>query len=214
MTPSPSSPARLVLVRHAETVGNREQKWTGWSHTPVSEVGREQIRRTAASLARESYEYCALYSSPLKRAWETAEPIGKAVGRRPIGVEALKEMHFGELESVQSDRFAADYPEIYRQWQRRTDESFGWPGGETRRAFRQRVADALEQLSADHQGETILVVTHSGVIRMALAHFVPQQYKEWWQLRIGNCSLTHLLLGQAVAEVPIVNDVTHLQSVS
>jgi broad specificity phosphatase PhoE len=214
MTPSPGSPARLVLVRHAETVGNRRQQWTGWSHTPVSELGREQIRRTAARLARESSEYCALYSSPLERAWQTAEPIGKAVGRRPIRVEALKEMHFGDLESIQSDRFAADHPEVYRQWQRRTDESFGWPGGETRRAFRQRVTDALAQLVADHPEETILIVTHSGVIRMALAHFVPQQFNEWWRVRIGNCSLTHLVLGQAVVEVPVLNDVSHLQSVS
>jgi probable phosphoglycerate mutase len=213
MIPSPSSPTRLVLVRHAETVGNRQQQWTGWSHTPVSELGQEQIQRTAARLAREPYEYGALYSSPLERAWQTAEPIGEAVGQRPIGLEALKEMHFGELESIQSDRFATDHPKIYRQWQRRADESFGWPGGETRRAFRQRVADALERLSADHSGETILVVTHSGVIRMALAHFVPQQYTEWWLVRIGNCSLTHLVFGEAVVDVPILNDVTHLQPV-
>jgi broad specificity phosphatase PhoE len=203
-----------VLIRHAETVGNRQQQWTGWSHTPVSELGHEQIRRTAARLAREPYDTCAVYSSPLERAWETAEPIGEAVGRQPIRVEALKEMHFGDLESIHGDRFATDHPEIYRRWQRRTDESFGWPGGETRRAFRERVAGALERLSADHAGETALVVTHSGVIRMALAHFVPQEYAEWWRLRIENCSLTHLVFDRAGVEVPILNDVTHLQSIS
>jgi broad specificity phosphatase PhoE len=214
MTPSLSPPARLVLIRHAETVGNLQQRWTGWSHTPVSELGHEQIRRTAARLAEEPCDYAALYSSPLERAWETAGPIGRAVGRQPIRVEALKEMHFGELESIQSDEFASEHPEIYRQWQRRTDDSFGWPGGETRQAFRQRVADGLGRLAADHSGEMILIVTHSGVIRMALAHFVPQQYSEWWQVRLGNCSLTHLVLGGAVAEVPVLNDMAHLQTIS
>ena len=214
MTPDPSSPVRLVLVRHAETVGNRQQRWTGWSHTPVSELGHEQIRRTAARLAQEQDEFGALYSSPLDRAWQTAGQIGKAICRPPTPLAALKEMHFGELEAIQSERFATDHPEIYQRWQQWTDESFGWPGGETRRAFRTRVANALEQLAADHPGGTILIVTHSGVIRMALAHFGPHQYAEWWQLRVGNCSLTHLVLGQAVVEVPILNDTTHLKSIS
>jgi broad specificity phosphatase PhoE len=214
MTPNPSLPTRLVLVRHAETMGNRQQRWTGWSHTPVSELGREQIRRTAVRLAQESCDYGALYTSPLERAWETAEPIGAAIGRRPVPVESLKEMHFGELESIESDRFATDHPELPLPVNLRMVESFGWPGGETRRAFRLRVAGTLERLSADHPGETILIVTHSGVIRMALAHFVPHQYNEWWQVRVGNCSLTHLLLGQAVVEVPVINDVAHLISIS
>jgi broad specificity phosphatase PhoE len=155
-----------------------------------------------------------LYSSPLERAWQTAEPIGEAIHRPPVPMEALKEMHFGELESIQTEQFATEYPELYQQWQRRTDESFGWPGGETRRAFRRRVADAFGRLSADHPGETVLVITHSGVIRMALAHFVPQEYGDWWRVRIGNCSLTHLVLGGSDSEVPVVNDIDHLQSLT
>jgi probable phosphoglycerate mutase len=180
----------------------------------VSERGHEQIRRTALRLARERDEFAGLYSSPLERACQTAEPIGRAIGRPPRAVESLKEMHFGELESIRSDRFAVDHPEVYRQWQHRTDESFGWPGGETRRAFRQRVAETLGRLSDEHAGETILIVTHSGVIRMALAHFVPHQYSEWWQVRIANCGLTHLLLGQSEAEVAILNDISHLESIN
>jgi broad specificity phosphatase PhoE len=213
MTTGPSTPTCLVLIRHAETVGNLRQLWTGWSHTPVSELGRQQIRRTAARLAHQPSEFGALYSSPLQRAWQTAEPIGEAIHRQPVPMESLKEMHFGELESIQTEQFAAEYPELYRQWQRRTDESFGWPGGETRRAFRRRVADAFDRLSADHPGETVLVVTHSGVIRMALAHFVPHEYGDWWRVRIANCSLTHLVLGES-AEVPIINDIDHLQSLT
>jgi broad specificity phosphatase PhoE len=214
MTRSLDAPTRLVLVRHAETIGNRQQLWTGWSHTPVSELGYQQIRDTAARLAQERTEFVCLYSSPLRRAYQTAEAIGEAIGRRPVSVESLKEMHFGELESIRSERFAADHPEVYRQWQHRTDESFGWPGGETRRAFRQRVADTMIRLSIEHEGQTILIVTHSGVIRMALAHFLPHRYGEWWRVRIGNCSLTHLVLDAQGARVPILDDVTHLESIN
>ena len=214
MTASPNISTRLVLIRHAETVGNLRHQWTGWSHTPVSELGRQQIGRTATRLAQEPSEFGALYSSPLERAWQTAESIGAAIRRSPVAMESLKEMHFGELESIQTDEFATEHPELYDRWQRRTDESFGWPGGETRRAFRRRVADALGQIAADHPGETVLVITHSGVIRMALAHFVPHEYGDWWRVRIGNCSLTHLVFAGSAAEVPVINDIDHLQSLT
>lgn len=203
--------ARLVLVRHGETVGNREKLWTGWTDTPLSEAGRRQVQRTADWLVEHPLQPKVLYSSPIGRAWTTATVIGQAIGLSPIAHDALKEMHFGELEAIRSEHFESDHPLIYSRWRDRTDESFGWPGGETRRAFRTRVAGVMEQLAAQHAGETILLVVHSGVIRMALAHLAPDPFVEWWRYSPENCSLTHLLLGSnGRAEVPMFNQITHL----
>ncbi len=211
MSPDSPVPARLVLVRHGETVGNRENLWTGWSETPLTDLGRRQAESAASRLRSEPWEITALYSSPLGRAWHTALTIGQALGLWPMPSDALREMHFGELENINSKRFPEEYPAVYAQWSQRTDESFGWPGGETRWAFRQRVAQALTELAAAHPGNTILLVTHSGVIRMALAHFVPQDFGEWWRVKAENCSLTHLLLnGRGRATVPVFNDFNHL----
>lgn len=213
MTLSSDTPTRLVLIRHGETVGNQQQLWTGWSDTPLSETGRAQIRQTAAWLERDSLNPVALYTSPVGRAQQTADPCGQALRLDPIPDESLKEMHFGELEAIRGDYFATDHPEIHARWRHRKDESFGWPGGETRREFRARTAGALERLASVHPGQTILLVTHSGFIRMALAHFAPQQFEDWWLVQLRNCSLTHLLLNRAGrVQIPIFNDITHLDS--
>ena len=211
MTRIPESPTRLVLIRHGETVGNRRQLWTGWSDTSLSETGRDQVRRMAARLERDSLGAAALYSSPIGRARKTAASISQATRLPLILDDALKEMHFGELEAIRSEHFATDHPEIYARWRNREDESFGWPGGETRREFRHRAVGAIERLAAAHPGQTILLVTHSGFIRMALAHFAPRQFGEWWRVKMDNCSLTHLVLdGDGATQVSVFNDIAHI----
>ncbi len=213
MTPNPDPDdfARLVLLRHGETVGNQQQLWTGWTDTPLSERGREQVQHTAEWAARNGQQFVALYSSPIGRAKQTAQAVGKAIGLNPVLDDALKEMHFGDLETIHSERFPVEYPKLFSRWQNRTDESFGWPGGETRRAFRYRVGQAMLRLATLYRGEAVLVVTHSGVIRMALAHLQPARFGEWWKVELGNCGFTHLQLNpNGTARVPILNDVGHL----
>ena len=203
----------MVLIRHGETVGNLEGLWTGWTDTPLSDAGRDQVRRTAERLEGNVLSAVALYTSPIGRAQQTADSIGRAVRLDPIPDESLKEMHFGDLEALDGGRFAADHPEIYARWRNRQDETFAWPGGEARHEFRTRTAGALERLAATHRGQTVLVVTHSGVIRMALAHLEPGRFGEWWHVPVDNCGLTHLVMDRAgTAQVPVFNDVAHLDN--
>jgi broad specificity phosphatase PhoE len=209
--PNPDGSTRLVLIRHAETVGNQQGLWTGWSDTPLNDAGWDQVRRTADRLERDPLDAVALYTSPIGRAQQTAGEIGRAVGLCPIPDESLKEMHFGDLESIRHEHLASDHPQIYAHWRDRTDETFRWPGGESRREFRDRTVRGLKRLAVAHPGHTILLVTHSGFIRMALAHFEPHQFAEWWHVKPHNCGLTQLLIGPAgEAQVPVFNDISHL----
>ena len=125
MKPNSGSPARLVLIRHGETVGNRQNLWTGWTDTPLSEAGWAQVRRTARRLEGDPLNAVALYTSPIGRAQGTADIIGRALDLSPISDEALKEMHFGDLEAIDGARFADEHPELYAHWRDRLDESFG-----------------------------------------------------------------------------------------
>lgn len=213
--PNTGRPARLVLIRHGETVGNRLNLWTGWTDTPLSKTGWDQVRRTAQRLENNPLNAVALYTSPIGRAQGTADIIGRALNLSPISDDALKEMHFGDMEAIDGDSFADEYPELYARWRDRLDESFAWPGGEARHEFRARTAGALKRLAAEHWGQTILLVTHSGFIRMALAHLDPERFREWWLVRLDNCGLTHLVMdSDGTTEVPIFNDVAYLDGKS
>ena len=68
----------LHLVRHGETEWNRDGRIQGWADTPLSERGHEQARELAATLGERSIG--AIYSSDLRRAYETAEPLAQRVG--------------------------------------------------------------------------------------------------------------------------------------
>ena len=99
---------RLLLVRHGETDWNAAGRIQGCTDTPLNARGRAQAAALAEKL-RSSERAEALYTSPLRRAAETAEIIGSALGLRPEPVEALREISFGVWEGC-------SWAEIQRRW--------------------------------------------------------------------------------------------------
>ncbi|MFQ5879528.1 MAG: histidine phosphatase family protein, partial [Dehalococcoidia bacterium] len=84
---------RLILVRHGESVGNAERRLQGQGDFPLTELGREQSRRLGRYLAREGVN--AVYGSTIRRAWETAEAVGEALGLAPQPLPGVEEYDFG-----------------------------------------------------------------------------------------------------------------------
>ena len=83
----------ILLVRHGETEWNRESRFQGHADPPLNELGREQAAELATALAGE--ELAAVYSSPLKRALETAQAVAEPHGLSAIPVESLREVDVG-----------------------------------------------------------------------------------------------------------------------
>src|SRR3982751_2687844 len=96
----------LHLVRHGETNWNRDGRIQGWSDVPLSDVGREQARELAADLAERPIG--AIYSSDLRRAFETAEPLAQRRGLPIRSSPALRERNFGANEGRTSAEVAAE----------------------------------------------------------------------------------------------------------
>lgn len=151
----------LYLVRHGETDWNRARRIQGSTDIPLNETGREQARAAGRLLARRKWD--AVYASPLSRAFETAAIIAREVGAdTPVAVEALVERHYGEAEGLEdielNRRFPGDTPV---------------PGRETRTAVVERVIPALIELAEQHPEQSIIVVSHGGVIRSVLGAVDP-----------------------------------------
>lgn len=154
---------RILLARHGETEWNRLGRWQGQADPPLNDLGRRQAERLAAQLAGEGID--AVYSSDLRRASETARIVadrfGLAVRERP----ALREIDVGSWSGLTRDELRERFPEGYARW--RAGEI--GHDGETHEALTRRVVAAVESIADDHQGATVLVVSHGGAIR-ALRH--------------------------------------------
>ncbi len=153
----------LVLIRHGETDMNRELRFQGQVNVGLNEVGREQARRLAARLASERAD--AVYVSDLLRARQTAEPIAGELALLPVADTGLREQHFGLVDGMRVDDIQREHPLAWAGWLR-FDEDFAMPEGESTRVFHARVMAAVQRVVAAHPEQTVLVVTHGGVLDM------------------------------------------------
>src|SRR3970040_1630843 len=101
--------AKLVLVRHGQSLWNLEDRFTGWVDVPLTDLGREEARRAATRLGDIRFEIA--YTSALSRAQETLEIILQVAGQRPpvIRDQALNERHYGDLQGLNKKKTAEKY---------------------------------------------------------------------------------------------------------
>jgi len=201
---------QLILMRHGQSVLNEQGKWGGWSSGELTPLGRAQAEAVARRLAESGESIAALYSSPLRRAWNTAEIVGQALDAQPIAHEGLREINFGLVDGLSIEEFRAAFPEHFARWLDKSDMSFVWPGGERRADFFRRAGRAAEEIAARHPGTTVITVAHGGTIRSILAHFLPAEFGDWWSYDLENCALTRLEVDGRGARLLVLNDAAHL----
>lgn len=149
---------QLVLIRHGETDGQSSSRFHGSGDVDLSDLGRVQMRRIAATLACPPQ---LVVASPLRRSWRAA-----AIASRGAGVVLepdFREIHFGRWEGLTKEEIRAHDPVLFEDWEKRSP-GFEFPGGEPRAAFRERVQRGLDLLLAADAHDALLVL-HKGVIR-------------------------------------------------
>jgi broad specificity phosphatase PhoE len=151
--------ARLILIRHGESVANAQRRFTWGPHEPLSRRGRDEaVARARAILAR--FDPVALYASPFVRALETARLVGRVLALEPIAVDALREQDFGAWRGGPYELLERD------DLERTPAERWRWrpPGGESLEEVLRRAGPALDALAERHAGEEVVVVSHGGVM--------------------------------------------------
>lgn len=203
---------RVFLIRHGESTTNRQGVISGWSTDSVlTELGQRQAALTAARLGKLSID--ALYASPLPRAWETAEIIGRALRLRPIPVDDLREINVG----TEVGRPLVDLTSLYPQLQSQFDETglhIPWPEGESQAQLRGRALRAVDKIVRDHPDETVAAVAHGGPLAWITTTLIGDGAATFRDWRHQNCAITELLVSPAgdeiTAELVGFNDCRHL----
>jgi broad specificity phosphatase PhoE len=161
---APDQTGRLILVRHGESEGNRDRRFTHSTEVPLTDNGRAQARAAATRLqARWSPQ--RVIASPFARARETGAVIAATLGV-PMEIDAeLREQNLGLLAGQPYDVVRNDPTfDLARPWEWRP------PGGESLVDVAARVSSALDRLARAHAGREIVLVTHAGVIQAVWAY--------------------------------------------
>ena len=163
------APTRLLLLRHGQTELSVERRYSGRGNPPLTELGRRQADAAAAYLGGRG-GIAAVVSSPLQRAYDTAQAAGKALGLDVVVDDDLIETDFGDWEGLTFTEAADTDPDLHRRWLR--DTTVTPPGGESFDAVHNRVRRARARIITEYGGSTVLVVSHvtpiKTLLRMAL----------------------------------------------
>jgi 2,3-bisphosphoglycerate-dependent phosphoglycerate mutase len=151
----------IILIRHGETLWNRERRMQGHTDTPLSEAGRAQAAALGARLAGGAF--AVIYSSDLARAWDTAGAIAQRTGHEIVAEPRLRERRFGIFEGLTYDEMKERHPEEWGRFQTR-DPDYAIPGGESARDFHARSLACLTEIAERHPGAELAVVTHGLVL--------------------------------------------------
>lgn len=175
----------IVLVRHGETVFNRERKLLGRYDPPLTERGEAQIAALARTIAR--LDPTAVVTSPMTRTRVTADAIGAAAGLAVETDERLVEIDYGEYDGVALDDLPADVLRAMRD-----DPDFTPPGGESMRLVMQRMADWCQEHVATGEDRVVVAVSHVSPIKAAVAWTLGVEPNLGWRMFVGLASITRI----------------------
>ncbi len=198
---------RILLARHGQTTWNVQNRYMGHIDISLDEVGERQAATLGQRLAGEPL--AAIYTSDLQRAWQTACAIA-AHQTCPLAPDArLREMDFGAWQGL-------TYPEIQEKDRANLE---AWeadrlknapPGGETLEQFGSRIEAAYNEINHNHPDETVLLVSHGGVLKILLCRVLGLPPENYWQFQLLPASLSEMWIYSEGASLNRLNDTCHL----
>lgn len=198
----------LFLIRHAESVWNRERRIQGSEDPGLSEEGIRQAESLAKILKRENIQI--IYASGLKRCAQTAKAISKQT-KAPIEfLSEIEEIILGDWQGKTAEQVKREYPKIYNDWLDSPSKA-KIPGWEGIAKFTRRVHKAFDFIISSNSANSICVVTHWGVIAAYLSKILNTDFDRFFKgIRIDNCSLSKITYDGKSAIVQYINDTRHL----
>jgi broad specificity phosphatase PhoE len=192
----------LWLIRHAEVEERYHSVFGGRIDMELSQRGHQQAQALARYLHDKPIE--AIYASPMKRVCQTLAPLLGNGAPRPVVVENLREVDFGDWTGLHWTEVNAKYGVSALAWLDQL-ECAGIPNAECTRTLRSRIEPCLRQILLDHCGREVAIACHGGVIRMLLAILLDWPLPRLAVFEIDYASLTQVVLAPPGARLQLVN---------
>jgi probable phosphoglycerate mutase len=193
----------VIFVRHGKTDFPLDRIYCDDREDPaLNALGQQQAAAAARSL--QGRPVSAIYTSPCLRTVTTAGHIADTLGMKPQEERGLMERRFGIWEGLYFNEIMNGYPEEHRRW-KEDNAGFKPEGGESIYDLIDRLEPALERIRGRHKGEVVVVVSHVGPIRTAIAHAVGLPLERYRQLKIDYASLSRIDYGKRQNNLAYLN---------
>lgn len=209
MVEIPTRQTRICLVRHGETEWNAERRIQGQIDIGLNTIGLRQAEAAGRWLRNKDID--ALYSSDLKRAWLTAQAIGRAVGLVPVAEPALRERRYGVFEGLTYEEARQKFPEGYAAFEGR-NAAYDFENGESLVVMFERVTGRLQKIVADHPGQNVVVVVHGGVLDIVNRFVRGNSLETPRDFLIPNAGINWVACGDGQWSVETWAETGHLES--
>ncbi len=179
----------LCLVRHGQTDSNVIGRFAGWSDDRLNERGRDQAAALTRRLSADGVD--AVYTSPVRRAVETAEILGTFLDAPIRTVHGLHEIEIGPWSGLTEEEVRAGWPADYAVWQE-SPETFRLDGRETLAEVRERALRAIDQIGRDRLTASeapAVVVSHLAVLRVLLMEARGLPLGEYHRVEADHCEV-------------------------
>jgi broad specificity phosphatase PhoE len=176
---------RVIFVRHAIAQGNGQ--FNGHRDVPLAPNGRRQLPGLIRRLS--SYSISAVFSSDLRRARHTADAVANKLAKHCESRRGLREMYFGKWEGLSWEQILARYPLLSQRWLNDFVRQ-PIPGAEVFDSFVRRVRREMRAIVHMNPNQCVLLVTHAGVIRVALASALRMQPRHVFRITVPPCSIS------------------------
>jgi len=199
----------IYLVRHGQTAWNKEEIFRGRTDVPLDETGLKQ-----AELAGQYFkgmEIHGIYSSPLSRAWETAQKIAQFHNLKVQPLQGILDMSFGKWEGQSHRDIQKNDKEIYRQWVE-TPHLVRLPGGETLDEVRTRSMHAIEEVIQTHPGKTLVFVSHRVVCKVLICGILGLDNSHFWQIAQDTTAINLIQYKNGKYILSLMNETCHLKA--
>ena len=189
------------MVRHGQTYWNAQGRWQGWLDSDLTELGIKQAR--AASEQLSGMHFDAAFSSDSGRALETARIIAEPHRLEIHPAEELRERFYGDYEGLNTDEIEARFPGTRYAPERDTRDAWRPPGGESLIEAAQRVHAFLMELARKFASKRVLLVAHSGVVRVLDSISSGQKLEDIW-LRTPTNACVFIVRGNTAGDLQVV----------
>ena len=206
-------PIKLILIRHGESDGNVQRKFSGFQDVNLTEKGIWQAKRLARRL--EGVQVNAVYCSDLKRARHTAEIIFGDRGKDVVVSPNLREINFGIWEGMTFEEIKLREGAKFTSWMENPDEKTIIPQGESLAILNERVMTEVNRILQEHKNEekdkTIAIVCHGGAIRIILCNVLNLELKNLWFIKQNSTALNIIEYYNHKGVISLLNDTSHLE---